>query len=81
MPFVPIWVIQLICVLHFKKNPLNKPMQLEDFQACLRGGMIFMHKHTIRNKHSEFGEPNESIGDYSEPSGVSSIKEILHNLR
>ncbi|XP_024043347.1 uncharacterized protein LOC112100011 [Citrus clementina] len=32
------------------------------------------------NKHSEFGEPNESIGGYSEPSGVSSIKEITFTI-
>ncbi|XP_024038262.1 uncharacterized protein LOC112097310 [Citrus clementina] len=29
------------------------------------------------NKHSEFREPNESIGDYNEPSRVSSIREIV----
>ncbi|KAH9751080.1 hypothetical protein KPL71_014142 [Citrus sinensis] len=32
-----------------EKNSLNKPMQLEDFQACLRGGTILMHNHTIRD--------------------------------
>ena len=32
-----------------QEEPVEQAMQLEDFQACLRGGMILMHKHTIRD--------------------------------